>query len=46
VALDAYFFRAGPEPGLWVERLEWDVAEEGALVDEFARRIETAFSRR
>jgi TolB-like protein len=46
VVLDAYFFRAGPEPGLWVERLEWDASEEGLLVEEFARRVESAFSRR
>jgi TolB-like protein len=46
VVLDAYFFRAGPEPGLWVERLEWDAGEESSMVDEFARRIGDAFSRR
>jgi adenylate cyclase len=45
VALDAYFFRAGPEPGLWVERLEWKDSEKASLVRDFAARIGEAFAR-
>jgi adenylate cyclase len=43
LAVDAYFFRAGPEPGLWVERLEWDPDEKSAVAVDLGRRIGEAF---
>jgi TolB-like protein len=42
VEVDAYLFRAGPDPALWVDRLEWDPAERSSIARELADRIRGA----
>lgn len=39
IEVDAYLFRAGPAPALWVDRLSWNPAERSAIASELAARI-------
>ncbi len=40
--VDAYLFRSGPEPALWVERLQWDASKRSRAPSELAARIRIA----
>jgi TolB-like protein len=39
IEVDAYLFRAGPAPALWVDRLKWKPSERAAIASELAARI-------
>ncbi len=43
--IDAYLFRSGPAPALWVERLEFDAAERSSAPSELAARIRETIQR-
>lgn len=45
IEVDAYLFRAGPTPGLWVERLKWEAAERSSIASDLAGRIRKRLSR-
>jgi adenylate cyclase len=40
--VDAYLFRSGAVPALWVERLTWDASERNSAPSEVANRIRAA----
>ncbi len=42
IEVDAYLFRAGPTPALWVDRLTWDPRERVSIASELAARIREA----
>lgn len=42
VEVDVYLFRAGADPALWVERLDWDVRDRSSIARELAVRIRAA----
>jgi len=44
--VDAYLFRAGATPALWVERLQWESTERSAIASDIAARIREALTRR
>ncbi len=46
IVVDAYLFRAGPTPGLWAERLQWEASERSSIASDLARRIRERLSRR
>jgi TolB-like protein len=43
--VDAYLFRGGAVPALWVERLEWDASRRALAPSELAARVREALSR-
>lgn len=42
IEVDAYLFRAGPTPALWVDRLKWDPSESSSVATELADKIRMA----
>ena len=42
ILVDLYLFKAGDNPKLWPERLEWKVSRIDAIPEEIARRIQGA----
>jgi hypothetical protein len=46
IDVDAFFFRAGPEPGLWAERLSFSAEARQTLASELAGRVRDAFEKR
>jgi TolB-like protein len=42
IVVDAYLFRAGPDPALWVDRREWNDSERDSIVPELAASIARA----
>ena len=42
IEVDAYLFRAGPAPALWVERLKWEASKRSRIAPELAARIRVA----
>jgi adenylate cyclase len=42
IGVDAYLFRAGPSPALWVDRLNWDRSARSTIASELAARIREA----
>jgi TolB-like protein len=42
IEVDAYLFRAGPAPALWVDRLDWKSSDRSAIAPELAARIQQA----
>lgn len=42
IVVDAYLFRAGPDPALWVERLKWEASERSSIASDLAARIREA----
>jgi TolB-like protein len=45
IQVDAYLFRSGPAPALWVERLEWEASERSSVPSEVADRVREAIQR-
>lgn len=43
--VDAYLFRAGAVPALWVERLEWDASQRASAPSELAARVREVLQR-
>jgi TolB-like protein len=43
--VDAYLFRSGPAPALWVERLEWDGSRRASAPSELAARVREVLRR-
>jgi TolB-like protein len=43
--VDAYLFRAGAVPALWVERLEWNATERSSVPLEVANRVREVIQR-
>ncbi len=39
IEVDAYLFRAGAAPALWVERLQWEASERSSFASDLAARI-------
>jgi adenylate cyclase len=39
IEVDAYLYRAGPPPALWVDRLTWRSSERSAIAAELSARI-------
>jgi TolB-like protein len=39
IEVDAYLFRAGPNPALWVDRLKWEPSERSSIASDLAARI-------
>jgi TolB-like protein len=46
IQVDAYLFRAGPTPALWVERLHWEASERSSIASDLAGRIRERLSHR
>jgi TolB-like protein len=46
IQVDVYLFRAGPTPGLWAERLQWEAAERSSIAPDLAGRIRERLSER
>jgi TolB-like protein len=42
IEVDAYLFRAGPDPALWVDRRQWNESERDSIVPELAASIARA----
>ena len=42
IEVDAYLFRAGPDPALWVDRLTWEPSERSSIAPDLAARIREA----
>jgi len=42
IEVDAYLFRAGPNPALWVDRLKWELSERSSIASDLADRIREA----
>ena len=45
IEVDAYLFRAGPAPALWVDRVSWDASERSRIAADLADRIREAILR-
>jgi TolB-like protein len=44
IEVDAYLFRAGAAPALWVDRLAWEASERSSIAPELAARIRRAMA--
>jgi TolB-like protein len=44
--VDAYLYRAGPDPAIWADRIEWSVEDTEGLPAEIARRVNEAIVER
>lgn len=42
IQVDAYLFRAGPDPALWADRLKWEPSARSSIAPELAARIRGA----
>jgi TolB-like protein len=42
IEIDAYLFRSGPTPALWVDRLEWKATERSSIAADLAERLRRA----
>jgi TolB-like protein len=42
IEVDAYLFRGGPDPALWVDRLKWEPSARSSIASELAARIREA----
>ena len=42
IEVDAYLFRAGPNPALWADRLRWEPSERSSIASDLAARIREA----
>lgn len=42
LTVDAYLYRAGPDPALWADRIDWSAADSERLPAEIARRVNAA----
>jgi TolB-like protein len=42
IVVDAYLFRAGPAPALWVDRLTWKASDRSSIAADLAVRVGSA----